>query len=149
MSWENEIKKYYEDKLSARLLYSTEIANKDLIDGYFNDMALPALEELKEQLEPHVHEVKVSRVSSKVKISFKDDYFKKSVFFVDFSIKNNCVSFPYQLNNILNLGTVVYLEPIDEQGDLGMDFIIDEFMKFFNSRKNIMEECEDMMEVVS
>jgi len=149
MSWENEIKKYYEDKLSARLLYSTEIANKDLIDGYFNDMALPALEELKKQLEPHVQEVKVSRVSSKVKISFKDDYFKKSVFFVDFSIKNCCISFPYQLNNILNLGTVVYLEPIDEQGDLGMDFIIDEFMKFFNSRKNIMEECEDMMEVVS
>ncbi|WP_159821461.1 hypothetical protein [Colwellia sp. 20A7] len=149
MSWENEIKKYYEDKMSVRVLYSQEVENKDLIDDYFNNIALPALEELKEQLEPHVQEIKVSRISSKVKISFKDDYFKKSVFFVDFSIKNVCVSFPYQLNNVLNLGAVFYLEPLDEQADLGMDFIIEEFMRFFNSRKEIMEESEAMMEVVS
>lgn len=132
MNWKEEISHYYESRKPAKI-WNT----KEDVESYIEAVVIPAFESIKTQLMPYAKNIKVKRYIYKANISFEENEIRKSVFHVAISAKYNSINFPYSLNGLWCSGPHI---SIDEKENLDQDFIIGEFMKFFLSREEKIEE---------
>ena len=142
MSWKNEISEYYESRVPKhKQIWNT----KEEVVSYFERVVIPAFEEISEQLKPFVINVSIKKNffthTFKARITVYEEEIKSSFLEIAVMVESNSIKFSCGIKNV---SVKNCSKDVECEKNIGKDFIISKFMKFFKSREEEVKEHKNL-----